>query len=160
MLILISAIRGAIMLIAFVHGIPIHTIRDISVNVINVTFDFIIPFVGGVLLFFAGVMIQRVQAEVSVHAATRIYEKRSKAKNDKIISKMLNKNDLMIIEMLRKNKTMLQSDIVSMSGFSKVKVHRILRKLEIMDIIRSSRFGITNRIMLINDRTSDFQRKA
>jgi uncharacterized membrane protein len=42
----------------------------------------------------------------------------------------------------------LQSDLVIKSGYSKVKVHRILKALETKEVIRRGRFGITNKVML------------
>jgi len=45
-------------------------------------------------------------------------------------------------------KGILQSDLVIKTGYSKVKVHRVLKKLEVNDLIRRGRSGITNKVFI------------
>ncbi len=159
-MLIIALIRGSIMLIAFLNGVPLHTFRDISVNVLNVAFDFVIPLIGGIMLVAAGVVITNTRQDTYSTTKRRAYTQKLKTQKYSIIGKMLNDNDRAILSLLSKSNTMLQSDIVSLSGFSKVKVHRILRKLENMGIVKTSRFGITNRIILTTDKSSAFSKKA
>jgi len=142
------------MIAAFFSGIPLHTLRDISFSVLNISFDFVIPFVGGIILIIAGITLLNIEfGEIRIRNKQEI-KKAVRTSEIKVTGKMLNKNDREILDMISANGQMLQSDIVVKSGFSKVKVHRIIRKLENIGIIKSTRFGITNKIMLVKDKNS------
>ena len=159
-LLIISIIRGAMMLVAFASGIQIHTIRDVSFGVINFAFDFAIPFVSGIILIAAGMALLNI--EFNSIKKNSVLEVRRSARNHEIrvTGKMLNDGDRKVLGMLSKDGLMLQSDIVSVSGFSKVKVHRIVRKLENAGLVKVSRFGITNRVVLVDSKSSAFNAKA
>ncbi|MCL4387639.1 hypothetical protein M1567_00605 [Candidatus Marsarchaeota archaeon] len=159
-LLIISIIRGAMMLVAFANGIQIHTIRDVSFGVINFAFDFAIPFIGGMILIAAGMALLNVEF-TSIRSSSTSEVRRSARNHEiRITGKMLNAGDKKVLDMLSKDGSMLQSDIVSVSGFSKVKVHRIVRKLENVGLVKVSRFGITNRVVLVDNKSSAFNAKA
>ncbi|MCL4404616.1 MAG: winged helix-turn-helix transcriptional regulator [Candidatus Marsarchaeota archaeon] len=159
-LIIISIIRGAMMVVAFANGIPVHTIRDVSLSVLNIAFDFVIPFVGGIILVAAGMALLEIEYK-SIRTRSREEMKRTaRSREIRITGKMLSDNDRVVLGLLSKNGSMLQSEIVVMSGFSKVKVHRIIRKLENINIVKSTRFGITNKVMLVGDKNYELRKKA
>ncbi len=149
LLVLVSVIKGVTMLITFFRGIPLYTQRDISVNVISVAFNFVIPFAGGVLLILSGITIMQMYEEIS-HRKIIKQSERSRGKEvGTIINSSLNQNEKAIVEIISSYPDgALQSDIVLKSGFSKVKVHRILKKLENRGLVKRGRFGITNRVIL------------
>ncbi|MGC8622935.1 MAG: helix-turn-helix transcriptional regulator [Candidatus Micrarchaeia archaeon] len=147
-LLLISAIKGTYMIIAFIRGIPLNSIYDIRINVINVFFNFIIPFIGGLLLIISGLTMLKyrnytVKQSLQKHAMQQI-----KSAKSSLLSSMLTPEEKKILSIIEGEEGMLQSDLVAKSGFSKVKVHRMLKKLESMELIKRSRFGITNRIFI------------
>ncbi len=159
-LLIISIIRGAMMLVAFANGIQIHTIRDVSFGVINFAFDFAIPFIGGIILVAAGMALLNIEFN-SIRSISTLKVRRSSRNHEmRITGKILNEGDKKVLEILSGDGLMLQSDIVSVSGFSKVKVHRIVRKRENIGIVKVSRFGITNRVVLVDNKSSAFNVKA
>ncbi len=63
--------------------------------------------------------------------------------------KVLPKEDRIIIKVLLDNKNYVeQNKLVVFSGFSKVKVSRILKKLEERDVIKKKSIGNTNMVVL------------
>ncbi|MGC8651709.1 MAG: helix-turn-helix transcriptional regulator [Candidatus Micrarchaeia archaeon] len=147
-LLLISLIEGFTMLIAFYKNvIVIHTINDIRVNVIRVVFNFVLPFLGGLLLVLAGATINSF-ARINTYrrAATAEKVRRDRARTH-IINMVLSADERKVLDIVKESpEGILQSDIVIKTGFSKVKVHRVLKKLEVNGIIRRGRFGITNKV--------------
>jgi len=55
---------------------------------------------------------------------------------------------IVIKELERSNGEMTQSDLVRRTKLSKVKVHRIIKRLESLGIISKYPYGITNKIKL------------
>lgn len=53
-----------------------------------------------------------------------------------------------VLELLRDSGGMTQSKLVSESGFTKVQVHRIVKKLESKGVLTKHRYGLTNKLML------------
>ncbi len=150
-LLLLSVIRGTYMIVAFAKGIPLHTFSDIRINVLNVFFDFLIPFVGGVLLIVAGLTILKFRREETEHEITRKVRQSFNEKKDNMLMNLMSEDEKRVLSMVKAENGILQSDLVVKSGYSKVKMHRVLKKLENMDLIKRSRFGITNKIFL-NDK--------
>ena len=62
----------------------------------------------------------------------------------------LDKDEKVLVKQLEDNEGMFQSDLIDKAGFSKVKVTRILDKLEGKQIIERKRRGMTNFVMLKN----------
>ncbi len=147
-LLLISMIKGTYMIIAFARGIPINSFSDVRVNVINVFFNFIIPFIGGLLLIMSGLTILKYRNYTIRHSMQRQATQRIRIAKSSLISSMLTQDEKKMLSIIGSEEGMLQSDLVAKSGFSKVKVHRTLKKLESMELIKRSRFGITNRVFL------------
>lgn len=148
-LILISLIAGISMLLALVRGIPIHTFNDVNTSVIRFAFNFIIPLLGGILLVVAGITMQKLYDESAVSRTAKKRRLRSVNEKSKMINNFLSADEKAIITILKNSKNpILQSDLMTLSGYSKVKVHRILKKLESKNVIKRSRFGITNRVFL------------
>jgi uncharacterized membrane protein len=151
-LLVVSIIRGSIMLVAFIKGVPLKTLRDINVNVTGVFFDFVIPFLGGLLLLAAGGVLLSIGDETLKRSVEHEKKAAATAQMQRHISTSLGAQEKAILEMISAagNAGILQSDIVVKTGYSKVKVHRILKKLEVRDLINRGRFGITNKIFVKN----------
>lgn len=62
--------------------------------------------------------------------------------------KLLDKEEKIIYSLLLKDGSMFQSDLVEKSGFDKVKVTRILDRLEGKSLIERKRRGMTNIVIL------------
>lgn len=62
--------------------------------------------------------------------------------------KLLNKEERTVYGILIKEKSMFQADLVDKSGFSKVKITRILDKLENKSLIDRKRRGMNNLVIL------------
>ena len=62
--------------------------------------------------------------------------------------KLLNKEEKAIYSILIKEKNMFQADLVDKSGFGKVKVTRILDRLESKNLIERKRRGMNNIVAL------------
>jgi uncharacterized membrane protein len=70
-----------------------------------------------------------------------------KAEKEKNL-KLLNKEEKAVYGILMKEKSMFQADLVEKSGFSKVKVTRILDRLEGKQMIERKRRGMNNIVIL------------
>lgn len=147
-LLLVSAIKGTYMIIAFIKGIPLYSISDIRVNVINVFFNFLIPFVGGLLLVVSGLTMLKYRNYTVRQSARNRLTKRFNVERSNLINSMLSADERKVLSILNSEGGILQSELPVKSGFSKVKVHRILKKLEGMNMIKRSRFGITNKVFI------------
>ncbi|MEM3227667.1 MAG: MarR family transcriptional regulator [Candidatus Micrarchaeaceae archaeon] len=145
-LLLISVIKGTYMVLAFARGIPIFSISDIRINVINVFFNFIIPFVGGLLLVISGLTMLKYNNYAEKQEMRRRTRQHLTVMKSDLINSLLGADEKKMLAIIREENGILQSDLSAKSGFSKVKVHRVLKKLEGMNMIKRSRFGITNRV--------------
>ncbi len=151
MLITAAAISGTTMFIAFYNGITqIHTLSDVRVNVVRVLFSFFAPLVGGAVLIIAGRTIMQFSAHVEQRRTARVSTERVRREKEHVIDTMLGKDERYILGLVgEKADGALQSDMVLKSGFSKVKTHRILKKLENKELVRRTRFGITNKVIVV-----------
>jgi uncharacterized membrane protein len=147
-LLLVSAIKGTYIIIAFIKGIPLYSISDIRVNVINVFFNFLIPFFGGLLLVVSGLTMLKYRNYTVRQSARNRLTKRFNVERSNLINSMLSADERKVLSILNSEGGILQSELPVKSGFSKVKVHRILKKLEGMNMIKRSRFGITNKVFI------------
>jgi hypothetical protein len=152
MLVIAAAMSGTTMLIAFYNGITtIHTLSDIRINVIRVLFNFITPLVGGIILVMAGTTILHFDAHATQRRIVRAGRVKFVKEKEHMIGSMLSNDERYVLDMVGGgSEGVLQSDLVLKSNFSKVKMHRILKKLENKELIRRVRFGITNRVALVN----------
>jgi uncharacterized membrane protein len=80
----------------------------------------------------------------------KIREKQDKQPEKKNVDlSLLDKDEKMIINKIQENKgTIFQSELVEKSGFDKVKVTRILDRLEGKQVIQRMRRGMTNVVLL------------
>ena len=69
-------------------------------------------------------------------------------KKEVIESMILPDEKIVIKELERSNGEMTQSDLVRRTNLSKVKVHRIVKRLESLGIVSKYPYGITNKIKL------------
>lgn len=148
-LIMIAAVRGATTIIALVKGLSLTNYSNIRLAIINTLFNFIAPIAGGVLLILSGIMLLNMHQSTLTRQITNNARRRITHERLKILDTFLNEGEKKILNIIKEqNGRVLQSELMGLSGYSKVKVHRILKKLEAQDIIRRSRFGITNSVML------------
>jgi len=75
---------------------------------------------------------------------------RKVSKKSELVLSVLNESERLIVDIIRKEKKKMvdQRRIVSLSGFSKAKVSRIIRSLEERGIVESERLGRRNKITL------------
>ena len=84
---------------------------------------------------------------ISIWNLTR--EKELKSVKEDISSLLLMPEEKTIIDELKKaNGKISQRQLVRNTGFSKVKVHRVLSRLEMKKILKRYRYGLTNMIIL------------
>jgi hypothetical protein len=103
----------------------------------------IITFLGSLISLICGINLYNI-----------IKNKDNKIVSDNWINNITNETDKKIINLLKeKNNIMTQSQIVKESGMTKVKIHRIIQKLESYKIIEKFRYGQTNKIRLIKNKT-------
>jgi len=151
MLIIAAAISGTTMLIAFFKGLMVvHTLSEINVNVVRVLFDFFTPLAGGIILIIAGGTIRRLDSSAMQRHTLRAGRARLAQERTRVIGSLLSNDEKYVLGLVGGRDGMLQSDLVLKSNFSKVKMHRILKKLESKELIRRMRFGITNKVSIAN----------
>ncbi|HII14872.1 MAG TPA: hypothetical protein HA362_01010 [Nanoarchaeota archaeon] len=98
------------------------------------------------LLFAFGVYLAIVPKKASLERSKE--ESISHEEREKRL-KLLNEDEKKVVEMLKQAEgTMFQSDLVEKSGFTKVKVTRILDVLEGKRLVERKRRGMTNVVIL------------
>jgi len=115
----------------------IHTQTYIAIALIAV-----IVVIGLVLLF------SKEEKQIVIK---KVKEKQSNIPEEKkkIDLSLLDKDEKVLVNLIHENKgTIFQSELVEKSGFDKVKVTRILDKLEGRQVIQRMRRGMTNVVML------------
>ena len=146
LLLLASVIKGIEVIVAFIRGIPLFTLRDVSLNVVNIIFNFVIPLVGGPLLILAGNTLMHMHDQAVDRAAAHSNAEAVKTERASMIQKVLGSDERNMLDLIKSRDFVLQSDLMALTGYSKVKVHRVLKKLETKGLVRKSRLGITNRV--------------
>lgn len=149
LLVIAGLIAGTSIFVALGDGILIHTLNDVRTNVIRFVFSFLIPLIGGIVLISAGVKLIKIDsAIVQKHTITRAKRKIIQQK-EHMMRVFLNNDERAVMGLVKDNPDgILQSDLVIKTGYSKVKMHRILKSLEIKGLVKRGRFGITNRVLL------------
>lgn len=152
MLIIAATMSGTTMFIALYKGITvIRTLNDIRSLVIRVLFDLITPLMGGIILVIAGIDIMHFDTHSAQRRIVRTDRMRLVKEKDRVIGSLLSDDEKYVIGLVGNGANgVLQSDLVMRSNFSKVKMHRVLKKLENKELIKRVRFGITNRVALVN----------
>jgi hypothetical protein len=98
----------------------------------------IVSFLGSVISLLAG---------IALHNITK--KKETRIISESWIENITDENDKKIISLLKENNRILtQSQLVKESGMTKVKVHRIILKLESNKIVEKFKYGQTNKIKL------------
>jgi len=145
-LILVSLLNGASIAIAVSHGISLKSLTGTRGVFLDILTDIVVPFLGGVMLILSALKLLNASHKRIIRASER---KGRQDQKEKTITVFLNDDEKKVIGMVRASKGgVLQSDIVIKSGFSKVKAHRILKRLENKNLIKRGRFGITNKVIL------------
>lgn len=107
------------------------------VTVLTSPFSFMLLFIG----------ISSTLGGISIWRLTR--EKELKTVKDDISSLLLTPEERAIINELKKaNGELNQNQLVKKTGFSKVKVHRALVRLETRKIVKKYPYGLTNKVVL------------
>ncbi len=97
-----------------------------------------LTFIGSLVSIAAGISLIKI-----------LRDKESKELKRDVINSMVTPDEKIIIEELEKNNgASTQSELVSNTGLSKVKVHRIIKRLESLGIVRKYPYGVTNKIKL------------
>jgi uncharacterized membrane protein len=103
--------------------------------------------VGLYLIFFA--KEERITETKIVKVKEQIKPKEITKENyQKVMSELVDDEKLVLEKIIEAEGTIFQSDLVDKSGFTKVKVTRILDKLEGKAIIERKRRGMTNVVIL------------
>lgn len=98
----------------------------------------IISFLGSLISLLAGICIYNFNKK-----------KEARVISDNWIENITDEADKKIISLLKENNgTLTQSQLVKESGMTKVKIHRIIMKLESNKIIDKFKYGQTNKIRL------------
>lgn len=148
-LILFALIGGVSFLIALAKGILARTLSGIRNLVLNIVLEFCVPFIGGVILILAGLRIMKFQDAVLDREMVSDHRKKILKQKERIMDVFLNDDEKRLMELLKEDpKGALQSDLVIKTGYSKVKMHRMLKSLENRNLIRRGRFGITNKVFI------------
>jgi uncharacterized membrane protein len=93
------------------------------------------------------VSILSILGAISIWQLVR--EKELKSVKEDITSLLMSPEEKAIVEELKKaNGKMNQNQLVMKTGFTKVKVHRALARLETRKIIKKYPYGVTNKIVL------------
>ena len=119
------------------NACPVHQPNSFATNLswmITTAFaiDFLIFAVGIYIAFFHKLLIEEPKKEFQQIDLTRLNDEEKK-----------------IYEIIKNNKgSAYQTDLIKETGFSKVKITRILDKMELSEILERKRRGMTNIIVL------------
>ncbi|MBI2559230.1 MarR family transcriptional regulator [Candidatus Woesearchaeota archaeon] len=98
----------------------------------------ILTFIGSLISIASGVFLIRL-----------LREKETKELKRDVIESMVTPDEKIVItELENNNGALTQSELVKNTGLSKVKVHRIVKRLESLGIIKKYPYGLTNKIKL------------
>lgn len=132
------------------HGpsCPMWGTIDFQTNVSIGVMIFVI-LVGLYLIFFAKDEKENVIETKVVKVKEQITPKQVTKENYEKVMKELNPDEKLVLErIIEAEGTIFQSDLVDKTGFTKVKVTRILDKLEGKAVIERKRRGMTNVVIL------------
>lgn len=111
---------------------------------------YLMSWVTMVLSFCSGIICLLCGIALHNHPKVHIEHKEEKKKeSNEVDSDLLMPEEKKIVEILQNNdNSMTQTDLVKESGFTKVKIHRIVKRLEGKKILSKYSYGMTNRIKL------------
>jgi uncharacterized membrane protein len=149
LLIVVAIISGTSIFVAFGRGILIRTLADVRTNVVRIFFDFLVPMAGGIILVLAGLRLLKMDREIFHKSIKSDSKKKVTEQKEQILNVFLSNDEKKVMELIKNDPDgALQSDLVIKTGYSKVKMHRILKSLENKSLIKRGRFGITNRVLV------------
>ncbi len=151
-LLVVAAIIGAANIFVYSgRTILFRAVTSIRTDVERIVFSLVVPLVGGVVLIIAGLKLLHIDnATLHKNAVSNTRRKITQQK-EQMLNVFLNDDEKRVMDLIKKDSEgALQSDLVIKTGYSKVKVHRILKSLENKGVIRRGRFGITNRVFISN----------
>ena len=100
------------------------------------------------ILLFVGLI--SIAGGISIFNLVR--EKEIKSTKERLTSMLLTPEERQIIEEIKKSDGHIaQSQLVIKTGLSKVKIHRIIMRLESKGIVKKHEYGLTNKIILEMD---------
>jgi hypothetical protein len=150
-LVLSAFIGGISFVVALGRGIIGRTLKDVRTLVLDIVLEFCVPLVGGIVLIIAALKIMRHEATALDRQINTSTRKRVVKQKEKMLNVFLNDDEKKIVELIKLEKGgALQSDLVIKTGYSKVKMHRILKSLDNKGIVKRGRFGITNKVFVLN----------
>lgn len=95
--------------------------------------------IGFIVNFFSGLLIQ-----------IDIRKKEKRDLKSKVVSEVLLPQEKLVIKLLEENnRELTQREIVNKSGLNKLKVSRVIKRLESLNIIEKFPYGMTNNIKLV-----------
>ena len=150
----ISLIACIIFLIGYINEgsipifgrIPIQQSTILSLIKTVAGFVSIITGAGALISFLSGWVLMKTSHSTIVH---KVEEKKEEEKKKEIDSDILMPDEKTLIKILKEHEgSMTQKELVAESGLSKVKVHRVLKRLEAKKVVSKYEFGMTNRIRL------------
>jgi len=151
LLIVVSLISGTSIFVALGTGILIKTLADVRTNVVRIFFDLLVPLTGGIVLVVAGRRLLKIDGAMLEKSMVSDSRKKIVQQKEQILEVFLNSDEKKVMELIKHDPDgSLQSDLVIKTGYSKVKMHRILKSLENKGLIKRGRFGITNRVLINN----------
>lgn len=112
--------------------------------VFNIAWGFgVFSLFGMIVSLLAGLELQKIPKTIK---NDEIEERIPEGNMD---SDMLLPEEIKVVKTLEENNgSMTQNELVYATGFSKVKIHRIIKKLELKKIISKYDYGMTNKIKL------------
>lgn len=150
-LVVVSFIGGTTLVIAFAEGVIGHTITAIREQIERLVFDFGVPLIGGIILVFVGLRVMNLDNQLLTREANATSKNIAVKQKEQMLNVFLSGDEKKVINLIKADpEGSLQSDLVIKTGYSKVKMHRILKSLENKGVIKRGRFGITNRVLINN----------
>ncbi len=98
------------------------------------------------LLIIVGIMLIRSKPEEK----TIIKEVEVEKPKKEIDTSELNSEEKEVLNLIKENKAMFQADIIEKTGYGKVKMTRIIDRLEGKDIVERKRRGMNNIVVMKN----------
>lgn len=111
----------------------------------------VIFFLGFLIHLLAGIIIwDNINKKEKKSVKNELLKTKKEVKS-KIISKILLPEEKAVIDLLKDNSgTLTQSELVKKSDLNKLKISRVIKKLESLNLIEKYPYGMTNKIKLKN----------
>jgi hypothetical protein len=124
----------------FFRGMP----KDSPVMLILFLLGFLIPLLAGIIIY------DHLGKKEKKSIKNELIKTKKEVKS-KVINKILLPEEKIVIDLLKDNSgTLTQSELVKKSNLNKLKISRVLKKLESLNLIEKYPYGMTNKIKLKN----------